>query len=141
MTDKTKNPMPQIPEYREEIWCDKKRDSGNEHGCTDHGWCWECAEERWGYDGAKDEYDKTHPKTEPKPQMIDLTPTPQGYVDACLLVITRSTSGADREWARVELIKAMTIAYATYYPNNPEYKLTNKVMQKLADMTKRMVKS
>ena len=39
------------PDYREPFICP-------DHGCvTDSGWCWECAEETFGYDKAKEVYE------------------------------------------------------------------------------------
>ena len=55
---------------------------------------------------------------------IDLTPTPQGMVDALLLVYTDGTKPEDRRNARQNLIKAMTIAYAYWFgKTKPEYKI------------------
>lgn len=55
---------------------------------------------------------------------IDLTPTPQGMVDSLLLIHDNSSNPKDRAWAREELTKAMTIAYAYWYgKSKPEYKM------------------
>jgi hypothetical protein len=44
-------PIP-MPDYREPFVCPW-------HNCaTDHGWCWECAVETYGYDKAKEIHDK-----------------------------------------------------------------------------------
>lgn len=66
---------------------------------------------------------------------IDMTPTPAGMVNSLMAVIEGSTSAKDRAWARQELIKAMTIAYARWYPEKPEYRIaspdTKVVMDKI----------
>jgi hypothetical protein len=62
---------------------------------------------------------------EGKVQTIDLTPTPAGMVNSLLAVIEGSTSAKDRAWARQELIKAMTIAYARWYPEKEEYRIAS----------------
>jgi hypothetical protein len=43
-------------------------------------------------------------------ETIDLTPTPEGYVNSLLLIIESSTKPEDRKWAKEELVRAMTIA-------------------------------
>jgi hypothetical protein len=46
------------------------------------------------------------------PNIIDITPTPERYVDMALIIISSNPNVNERAWARKELIKAMTIAYA-----------------------------
>jgi|GEM_PF-2914252 hypothetical protein len=58
------------------------------------------------------------------PNIIDITPTPERYVDMALIIISSNPNVNERAWARKELIKAMTIAYAYWYgKSKPEYKL------------------
>ena len=58
------------------------------------------------------------------PNIIDITPTPERYVDVALIIISSNPNVNERAWARKELIKAMTIAYAYWYgKSKPEYKL------------------
>jgi hypothetical protein len=58
------------------------------------------------------------------PNLIDITPTPERYVDMALIIISSNPNVNERAWARKELIKAMTIAYAYWYgKSKPEYKL------------------
>ena len=42
---------------------------------------------------------------------IDLTPSPESYVDMLLVIICNNSKIEDRKWAHAELVKAMTIAY------------------------------
>ena len=58
------------------------------------------------------------------PNLIDITPTPERYVDMALIIISSNPNVNERAWARKELVKAMTIAYAYWYgKSKPEYKL------------------
>jgi hypothetical protein len=58
------------------------------------------------------------------PNIIDITPTPERYVDMALVIISSNPNVNERAWARKELVKAMTIAYAYWYgKSKPEYKL------------------
>jgi len=58
------------------------------------------------------------------PNIIDITPTPERYVDMALIIISSNPNVNERAWARKELVKAMTIAYAYWYgKSKPEYKL------------------
>jgi hypothetical protein len=45
------------------------------------------------------------------PNIIDITPTPERYVDMLLIIISDSPNEKDKAWAKRELVKAMTIAY------------------------------
>ena len=45
------------------------------------------------------------------PNIIDITPTPDRYVDMLLIIISDSPNEKDKAWAKRELVKAMTIAY------------------------------
>ena len=64
------------------------------------------------------------PKETANPNIIDITPTPERYVDMALVIISSNPNVNERAWARKELVKAMTIAYAYWYgKTKPEYKL------------------
>jgi len=47
------------------------------------------------------------------PNIIDITPTPERYVDILLIIISDSPNEKDKAWAKRELVKAMTIAFDT----------------------------
>lgn len=54
-------------------------------------------------------------------EYINLKPTPQGMADMLLTIYKDSSIPNDINMARKEIIKAMTIAYAYWYPDDPEY--------------------
>jgi hypothetical protein len=49
---------------------------------------------------------------------IDLTPTPEAYVEMLLVIINDNPKIEERKWAKDELVKAMTVAYKVSKENS-----------------------
>lgn len=66
---------------------------------------------------------------EPKKEDNDyevVNPTPQGMVDMLLEIYESNPKPEKRAYARQQLINAMRIAYARWYPKDPAYRLPPK---------------
>jgi len=56
-------------------------------------------------------------------QYIKCQPTPEALVQMLLAILNNSRDPKDRAFAIKELNKAMRIAYAYWYPDDPEYRI------------------